>query len=148
MQKGELVILDFFPYVDGYRGDIANTLCVGGEPSSLQVQIFERVRAALEAGEARLRPGASAAEIFASMKSILAHAGRPVTGHGGHAIGLGHPEPPHIVEKSDRTLAAGMVVTLEPGLYDPSFGGVRLEHDYLITQEGFERLSGHQLGLV
>jgi Xaa-Pro aminopeptidase len=148
MQKGELVILDFFPYVDGYRGDIANTLCVGAEPSSLQAQIFERVKAALEAGEALLRPGAGAAEVFAAMESVLANGRRTMAGHGGHAIGLGHPEPPHIVERSDRKLTAGMVITLEPGLYDPSFGGIRLEHNYLITQEGFERLSGHQLGLV
>ena len=149
MQSGELVILDFFPYVEGYRGDITNTLVVGGEPRSEQSEAFERAEAALRAGEAELRPGAPVAGIFAAMDATLRE--RPpwsLNHHGGHGLGLGHPEPPHIVPRSDRTLQAGMVITLEPGVYDPSFGGVRLEHDYLITPTGFERLSSHRLGLV
>jgi Xaa-Pro aminopeptidase len=158
MQEGELVILDFFPYQEGYRGDISNTLCVGGRPTGEQKEAFERSLAALQAGEGLLRPGARAADVFAAMNGSLQSGSPPrngseggerysLKGHGGHAIGLGHPEPPHIVPRSDRTLSAGMVLTLEPGVYGLSSGGVRLEHNYLITADGFERLSLHRLGL-
>src|SRR5206468_2888423 len=130
--------------------DIANTLAVGAAPSPRQEEAFETSLAALQAGESRLRPGAPASEVFAAMDAVLA-AENPawaLKGHGGHAIGLGHPEPPHIVGKSDRTLCAGMVLTLEPGVYDPELGGLRLEHNYLVTADGFERLSSHRLGLT
>jgi Xaa-Pro dipeptidase len=149
MREGELVILDFFPYLDGYRGDIANTLSVGGRPTACQRDAFARSEAALAAGENLLYPGARAVEVFAAMDGELQAGSESwsLKGHGGHAIGLGHPEPPHIVAKSDRTLSAGMVITLEPGVYDPALGGVRVEHNYLITAAGFERLSSHRLGL-
>jgi len=150
MQEGGLVILDFFPCVEGYRGDITNTLSVGGSPGVEQREAFARVQSALEAGEKKLRPGTPVSEIFESMSSVLSGGGefRPLSHHGGHAIGLGHPESPHIVPKSDRVLTAGMVMSLEPGLYDASFGGIRLEHNYLITASGFERLSRQELGLT
>ena len=84
------------------------------------------------------------------MDRVLSTSGdnRSLVHHGGHAIGLGHPEAPHIVRNSNRELASGMVITLEPGLYDPSFGGIRLEHDYLVTDAGYRRLSSHVLGLA
>ena len=63
--------------------------------------------------------------------------------HGGHGIGLSHPENPYIVRHADETFLAGDVVTLEPGLYVPNVGGVRLEHNYLLRDDGFERLSNH-----
>ncbi len=164
LREGELVILDFFPYVEGYRGDITNTLCIGGNPTPLQREAFECVRAALEAGEAQLRPGARAADVFRAMDGVLRNLGGRGTAlaalqsigdqgfgglshHGGHGLGLCHPEPPHIVPATDRTIEAGMVLTLEPGLYHGSFGGIRLEHDYFLTPGGFERLSTHRLGL-
>jgi Xaa-Pro aminopeptidase len=146
---GDLVILDLFPCVEGYRADLANTLCVGGQPVAAQREAFACVQSALRAGELRLRPGTPVAEIFEAMDSELREGPgrRSLTHHGGHGLGLGHPEAPHIVPRSPRTLSAGMVITLEPGLYDPSLGGVRIEHEYLITPDGFERLSKHELGL-
>lgn len=67
--------------------------------------------------------------------------------HAGHGIGLAHPEPPVLVRDSTDTLLAGDVVTLEPGLYVPGVGGIRIEHNYLITETGYERLSQHVIAL-
>jgi Xaa-Pro aminopeptidase len=148
--RGELVILDLFPVVEGYRADITNTLAVDRQPTAAQTEAFHVVEEALRAGEAELRPGIPATAVFETMDRVLSTSGdnRSLVHHGGHAIGLGHPEAPHIVRNSNRELASGMVITLEPGLYDPSFGGIRLEHDYLVTDAGYRRLSSHVLGLA
>jgi Xaa-Pro aminopeptidase len=63
--------------------------------------------------------------------------------HAGHGVGLGHPEAPFIVPESSETLAAGDVVTLEPGVYLPGTAGMRYERNYLITETGYENLSDH-----
>lgn len=150
MTHGDLVILDTFPYVGGYRGDIANTLVVGGRPTSEQEDRFRLVLEALSGAERLLRPGTPVREIFKAIDTCFRASGpgRRLVHHAGHAIGLGHPEAPELVPESDRTLEAGMVITLEPGLYEAPLGGVRVEHDYLITPQGYERLSNHRLGLA
>jgi Xaa-Pro aminopeptidase len=150
MNEGELAILDFFPVVEGYRADITNTLCVGGRPTAAQLDAFALTQAALRAGEGLLRPGTPVAEVFAAMDAEIRRGGegRSLTHHAGHAIGLGHPESPHIVPRSDRTLTSGMVITLEPGVYEAETGGIRIEHNYLIKADGYERLSAHELGLI
>ena len=60
--------------------------------------------------------------------------------HAGHGLGISHPEAPFLVRESLETLLAGDVVTLEPGLYVDGIGGVRIEHNYLVTEMGYERL--------
>jgi Xaa-Pro aminopeptidase len=67
--------------------------------------------------------------------------------HAGHGLGLSHPEAPFFVRHADETVVAGDVVTLEPGLYVPDVGGIRIEHNYLITDTGYERLSNHTISL-
>ncbi|MBI4582639.1 MAG: aminopeptidase P family protein [Planctomycetes bacterium] len=150
LKKGELIILDFFPILQGYRGDIANTLAVDGCPTPAQEEAFGLVLEALQAGEQRLGAGVPVSDVFYAMDGVFrrhASKGWSLIHHGGHGLGLEHPEPPHIVPESDRKLAEGMVITLEPGLYHDSFGGVRLENDYLIAKSGFVKLSNHHLGL-
>ena len=68
-------------------------------------------------------------------------------GHAGHGLGLTHPEAPYFVRRADETLFAGDVVALEPGLYVPGIGGIRIEHNYLVTERGYERLSNHTITL-
>ena len=70
------------------------------------------------------------------------------TSHTGHGLGLGHPEPPYLVPESTETLQAQDVVALEPGLYVPGAGGMRFERNYLITADGHETLTRHQLTLT
>ena len=67
--------------------------------------------------------------------------------HAGHGLGLTHPEAPYFVRHADETLLAGDVVTLEPGLYVAGIGGIRIEHNYLVTERGYERLSNHVIAL-
>ncbi|HBH53133.1 MAG TPA: aminopeptidase P family protein, partial [Planctomycetaceae bacterium] len=74
--------------------------------------------------------------------------GDTFTHHAGHGLGLGHPEPPILVAESTDVLETGDVVTLEPGLYVPGVGGIRLEHNYLITPTGARCLSPHELRLT
>jgi len=149
IEEGDLVILDLFPYVEGYRGDITNTLVAGGRPSAEQEAAFRIVEEAIRRGEALLSPGTPVREIYRAMDAALrTPPGKGLVHHGGHNLGLGHPEAPEIVPDSDRTLEAGMIMTLEPGVYELPSGGIRLEHDYLITRDGPERLSNHRLGLA
>ena len=148
IDEGDLVILDIFPYVEGYRGDITNTLVAGGNPTGEQADLFELVASSLEKAEALLKPGTPAAAFSEAIIETFSAAGEELVHHAGHAIGLGHPEAPELVLESDRIIESGMVLTLEPGVYGKPSGGIRLEHDYLITDEGFERLSNHELGLA
>ena len=148
IDEGDLVILDIFPYVEGYRGDITNTLVAGGNPTSEQADLFALVASSLEKAEALLKPGTPASAFSEAIIETFSAAGEELVHHAGHAIGLGHPEAPELVLESDRIIESGMVLTLEPGVYGKPSGGIRLEHDYLITAEGFERLSNHELGLA
>ncbi len=147
IERGDLLMLDFSVVVDGYRGDFTNTFAVGGGPTPRQRELFGACIGALRAGEARLRPGSRAREVDAAVRGQFAglkldHA---FTSHSGHGLGLGHPEPPYFVPESDETLVAGDVVALEPGLYIKGVGGMRYERNYLITPDGFETLSNHEL---
>ena len=149
LQKGETFILDFSVVVQGYRSDFTNTLVVGGEPSSEQRRLFGLCQEALAAGEGELRAGAKCQTVYDAIRDVFQAAGvaEYFTTHAGHGLGLSHPEAPFIVRRSSETLLCGDVVTLEPGLYVGD-NGIRIEHNYLITETGCERLSHHALALA
>ena len=149
IMPGDLLLLDFSVVIDGYRGDFTNTFVVGGEASSGQRDLFDACVAALEAGEARLRAGVRARDVDAAVRGVFKARGLEASfpHHSGHGIGLGHPEPPYLVPHSDETLVAGDVVTIEPGLYVEGVGGMRFERNYLVTDEGAETLSRHDIRL-
>ncbi|MCD6289758.1 MAG: aminopeptidase P family protein, partial [Anaerolineae bacterium] len=140
-------IVDFFPVLDGYRADITNTYAVG-RPTDAQRRYMDLLLQAKAAGEATLRPGVTGGEVYAAVRGVFERAGVAAyfTHHAGHALGLMHPEPPFLVPGSSEPLQENQVVTLEPGLYDPAVGSMRIEDDYLITADGFERLSNHVKG--
>jgi len=148
LQKGETFILDFSVVVQGYRSDFTNTLVVGGEPTTEQQRLFDLCVQALKAGEAQLKPGNPCQTVYDAIHGTFAAAGMAdfFPTHAGHGLGLAHPEPPYIVRHSIETLAIGDVVTLEPGLYVGNTG-IRIEHNYLISDSGFERLSNHVISL-
>mgnify|MGYP002624096552 CR=1 FL=1 len=149
LRDGELMLMDFSVVIDGYRGDFTNVISVG-PPSDEQIMLFELCQAAMSSGEASLKAGVSAADVHAATARPLKETGYGDTfdHHAGHGIGLAHPEPPILVPESDDVLVAGDVVTLEPGLYVEGIGGIRIEHNYLITDDGCERLSNHLISLA
>jgi Xaa-Pro dipeptidase len=150
LKIGELFILDYSVVIDGYRSDFTNTICVGGKPTADQQRNFDFCVAAMKAGEAALRAGATCQSVYDAVNDVfvVAQLAQFFPHHAGHGLGLSHPEAPYFVRKSSETLIAGDVVTLEPGLYVAGIGGMRIEHNYLITPTGFERLSHHVIALV
>jgi Xaa-Pro aminopeptidase len=149
LQRGDLFILDYSVVLDGYRSDFTNTVSVG-KPSAEIEEMFGLCQAAMRGGEGTLRAGVPAAEVHKAVAKPFVDAGRPelFQHHAGHGIGLAHPEPPILVPLSTDQLEAGNVITLEPGAYQEGIGGMRIEHNYLITESGFERLSHHEIRLT
>ncbi|MHB1560929.1 MAG: M24 family metallopeptidase [Isosphaeraceae bacterium] len=147
IEKGDLLLLDFSVVVGGYRGDFTNTFAVGGPPTPRQRELYDACMGAIRAGESRLKAGTPGREVDAAVRAHFASLGldKAFTSHSGHGLGLGHPEPPYFVPESTDTLVAGDVVALEPGLYIEGEGGMRFERNYLITPDGFEVLSNHEL---
>src|SRR6202042_1592082 len=112
--------------------------------ASMLTNIHALVLAAQQAAIRAVRPGAVAREIDAAARSVIAEAGHGEHfGHGlGHGIGLQIHEGPAIRPLSDTVLQPGMVFTIEPGVYLPGWGGVRIEDDVLVTSDGVEVLTG------
>lgn len=147
---GDMFILDFSVVLCGYRCDFTNTLAVGRNPTVSQRELFDRCVAALATGEQQLRAGTRCQDVYDAVRDGLgtAEAMSRFPHHAGHGLGLSHPEAPYFVRQSVGTLQVGDVVTLEPGQYAAGVGGVRIEHNYRITDTGYERLSNHVLSLT
>jgi len=148
LQDGDLFILDFSVIIHGYRSDFTNTISVG-TPSEKIVAQFEACRDAMAAAAAMLKAGVACREVWQAASAVLESRGfGPLAHHAGHGLALEHPEPPILVSESDDTLMVGDVITLEPGCYIEQQGGMRFEHNYLITADGSEQLSHHHIGLM
>jgi len=148
LQAGDLMILDIFPIINGYKGDFTTTLSVSGDLSEQQAKLQKALLEGLAAGEATLRPGVRAGDVHRAVIDELRIEGFAdgFRHHAGHGLGLSHPEAPYLVPNSDEILQVGDVVTLEPGSYSKEEGyGARIEHNYLITEYGYEQLSHHLL---
>jgi Xaa-Pro dipeptidase len=132
--------LDFGALVDGYHSDMTRTVVLG-EPADWQREIYELVAAAQAAGRAALRIGAGVHEVDAAARSVIERAGYGEQFlHGlGHGVGLEIHEAPTLSKTGDGRLLAGMAVTVEPGVYLPGRGGVRIE-DTLVVRDGAPEL--------
>ncbi len=150
LASGDLLILDYSVVMDGYRSDFTNTLVVGGQPNADQKRLVDLSIEAMAAGEKQLRAGARCLAVYQAVRGVFEKAGvaEYFPHHAGHGLGLTHPEAPFFVRHATETVLAGDVVTLEPGLYIPGQGGLRIEHNYLITETGYERLSNHTIALT
>lgn len=150
IQAGETLILDFSVILAGYRCDFTNTLVVGAEPTPEQRRLFDLCVESMAAGEKQLRAGVLCQKVYDATRDVFAAAGLAdaFPHHAGHGIGLAHPEAPFFVKHSKETLVSGDVVTLEPGLYVDGVGGIRIEHNYLVTDTGFEQLSQQPITLT
>ncbi len=139
LAEGDIVLCDLVPRVAGYWGDSCASFVVG-EPTDAAREAHERVRDALAQVVAAIRPGAVAGELDA-----LARGSLDFPHHTGHGLGTTAHEEPRLVPSSPMVLEEGMVVAIEPGSYAGL--GLRLEQVVLVTADGCEILSGHDLGL-
>jgi Xaa-Pro aminopeptidase len=140
--EGDLVVLDFGAVVDGYCSDMTRTLMVG-EPTDTQARMLDVVTRAQAAGVAAVGPGVAAREVDAACRAVIAEAGwADAFSHGtGHGVGLDIHEAPRVGTTSDATLAPRQVVTVEPGVYLPEHGGVRVEDSLIVTADGSRPLT-------
>jgi Xaa-Pro dipeptidase len=136
LRTGDLVKLDFGALIDGYHSDMTRTMVLG-PPADWQRELYELVAVAQAAGRAALRPGASVAEVDSAARGVIERAGRGEQFlHGlGHGVGLEIHEAPMLAKTGEGRLAAGMAVTVEPGVYLSGRGGVRIE-DTLVVRDG------------
>ncbi len=148
IQAGEVMIADLFPIVNGYRADFTATIPASDSVTPEQMQLDAALNAALRAAETLLKPGVVGGDVYRIVQQTLdAHGfAAHFPHHAGHGLGLDHPEAPYFVPLSDEALVEGDVVTVEPGAYGAAFAG-RIENNYLITADGFERLTNHQTTL-
>jgi Xaa-Pro aminopeptidase len=142
IENGDLVTLDFGAYYKGFISDITRTVAVG-EPSAKLKEIYDVVLEAQLRGMAGIKPGMTGREADALTRDYITEKGYgEYFGHStGHGIGLEVHEGPALSSKSDIILETGMLVTVEPGIYIPGLGGVRIEDDTLITETGNETLT-------
>ncbi len=142
IRKGDLVTVDFGAEADGYLCDITRTLCVG-RPSARQREVHELVQMAQAAAIKSIRPGVSCKSVDDAAREVIGRAGHEKHfGHGtGHGVGLMVHEGPSISPLSKDIVAPGMVFTVEPGIYIPGWGGVRIEDMVLATESGAKVLT-------
>jgi len=139
--KNQPLLIDWGARVDGYCSDMTRTICLGAWPKPLRAVYGVVLDAQLSAMKA-VRSGVRARDVDAVARSIISDAGfGDFFGHGlGHGIGLDVHEGPRVSRQSDTVLEAGMIVTIEPGVYLPGVGGVRIEDDVLVTESGAKNL--------
>jgi len=150
LQNGDTFILDLWTTTHGYWSDTCRTFVVGGQPTSEQTRLHDVVMKATEAAEKLLRPGVKCSDVYRAAYEVLEAAGwaEHFFHHAGHGIGLHPHEAPFFIPASDQVLEPGMTCTLEPGAYLEGVGGVRSEDNYLITADGYEKLTNFPRGLV
>jgi Xaa-Pro aminopeptidase len=149
IEKGELVTIDFGTVFQGYHSDITRTVAVG-EPDPKLKEIYEIVLKAQLRVIDQIKAGMSCVEADKIARDIIADAGyKENFGHGlGHGIGLEIHEGPRLSYTSEDSLKKAMVVTDEPGIYISGLGGVRIEDDLLITENGCEVLNSAAKELI
>jgi Xaa-Pro aminopeptidase len=143
LEHGDIVLIDFGCIRDGYCSDLTRTYAFGTIPGAWFEEIYAVTLAAQEAALEAVRPGVAARDVDAVARAIIGEAGYgDHFGHGlGHGVGLEIHEGPRLNQQATGTLAPGMVVTVEPGIYLPGRGGVRIEDLVVVTESGCERLT-------
>ena len=142
LKRGDFVVMDFGCLYKGYCSDMTRTIVIG-EASQKHLEIYNTVlEANIEALKA-IKPGKTGREIDAVARDIIKAKGYgDYFGHGlGHSVGLDIHEDPRLSFIDETKLEVGMVVTVEPGIYIPDFGGVRIEDLVVVTEDGIENLT-------
>jgi Xaa-Pro aminopeptidase len=149
VRRGDVVKLDFGALVDGYHADMTRTVALGDPPQEL-LAVYDVVLAAQAAAAASLRAGAAAGALDAAARSVIAEAGYGdrYTHPLGHGVGLEIHEWPILRAGAEDRVPAGAVITLEPGIYLPGVGGVRIEDMMYVSEGGAEALPSSTKELV
>ncbi|HST17302.1 MAG TPA: M24 family metallopeptidase [Gaiellaceae bacterium] len=140
VETGDLVLTDTSPWIDGGWSDTANAVFVG-TPDTTTRKRFDAVRRALHDGIALCRPGVVAKDVDRRVRELLAEHGPTYAHHTGHRIGAAWSEEPRITPYCEERFAEGMVLALEPAIYLPGWGGIRLEHTFLVGANDNEILT-------
>lgn len=137
LEPGQVVLMDFGAEYRGYRSDITRTVCCGEWPEPL-ARVYEVVRAANQAAVAAVKPGVALEEVDRAARRVIEDAGYGdyFIHRTGHGLGLEIHEEPYVVAGNRRVLRPGHVITIEPGVYLPGVGGVRIEDDVVVTESG------------
>ena len=137
LKSGDLLLLDFGAAVDGYRADTTR-MAVAGVPSSRQLEIHRLVLEAHDAAIEAVRAGVTTGAVDAAARKVITDAGlgEHFFHRIGHGLGLEGHEDPSLDPGSTTVLEAGMVFTIEPGIYIPGWGGVRIEDDLVVEADG------------
>lgn len=143
IRPGDAVVIDFGAIFDGYRSDMTRTFSVGGEPEGRLAEIFAVVGASQAEGVAAVAPGIGAKDVDDVCRKVIADAGlADAFEHGtGHGVGLDIHEAPTVGPTGAGVLVPGTVVTVEPGVYLPGVGGVRIEDTLVVTEDGSRPLT-------
>jgi Xaa-Pro aminopeptidase len=144
LPPGQPIVIDMGAKLNGYCADLTRTVCLGRptDPDRFW-EIYNTVLRAQQAAEAAIQPGLTGVEVDAVARELISEAGfGEFFGHGlGHGVGLAVHEMPRLSRLGTGRLAAGNVVTVEPGVYLPGWGGVRIEDVVLVTENGVEVLT-------
>jgi Xaa-Pro aminopeptidase len=148
LQDGEIVLIDMGLVLGGYCSDMTRTVVVG-KPGKKFLRLLRVVRKAQLAGIQAIRAGAVCREVDKAARKIIADAGYgDFFGHSlGHGVGLAVHEAPGLGPRNRTKLRAGMIVTIEPGIYIPEWGGIRLENMAVVREDGCELLNEDSTGL-
>ncbi|GAB5491098.1 MAG: aminopeptidase P family protein [Phototrophicaceae bacterium] len=140
--KNEFLLIDFGGMKQGYPADITRTFCLD-EPTEQMREIYDAVLCANLAAQAIAKPGVSCHDVDKAARDVIIEAGygEYFTHRLGHGLGLSGHELPNIAENNHIVLEEGMVFTIEPGIYIPNVGGVRIEDDVLVTADGIRSLT-------
>ena len=149
IQAGELIVLDFGCVVDGYCSDMTRTVSVG-DPGPDARRLWDVVLTSQRAGRAATRAGVACADVDRACRAVIEEAGlgERFVHSTGHGVGLEIHEDPRVAGTARDSLAVGHVVTVEPGVYVPGVGGVRIEDTVVVTADGADPLTAFPKELV
>jgi Xaa-Pro dipeptidase len=149
LENGDLLVIDWGAGYNGYFSDITRTFAIGEVEDEFK-HIAAIVREANQAGRAAVRPGVTAHSVDQAARDVIVKAGYGnfFTHRTGHGLGMEAHEPPYMRSGNMQVLEPGMTFTIEPGIYLPERGGVRIEDDVLVTDDGAESLTNLPRELV
>jgi Xaa-Pro aminopeptidase len=149
LKTGECVFIDIYSAMHGYYADTTRVFSIG-KPSKKQLDIHKVLEDALFTGENELRPGVAANQIDDVVRKVINRAGYGdyFTHHTGHAYGLFQQEKPFIIPADSTPIESGMILTIEPGIYIPGWGGMRIEGNYVIENGSARRLDHYPSSLT